>query len=227
MTGVSGMKDTSSNDAGPATRRAGSLPAAAQAYVGLVAAAAAAASLSVLPQLRFDSGDLLVFAILSVGAALGSVLIVSTERNHGFNTALVFIAAAVILLPPPLIALMGLAQYWPDLIRRRYPWYTQLFNLANYTLNALAAWGALHLVMRALPGQRVGHAMVAAAACVVLVGSNHLLVAWDAPARSARPASSRGRASRPISCSPPSASRSPAFGSGTPTCCRSRSRRSS
>src|SRR6185437_555327 len=93
-----------------------------------------------------------------------------------FNTALVFIAAAVVLLPPELIALMGLAQYWPDLIRRRYPWYSQLFNLANYTLNALAAWGAAHLVAQAVPG-RVGHALAAAAACVVLVGSNHLLLA--------------------------------------------------
>ena len=72
---------------------------------------------------------------------------------------------------------MGLAQYWPDLIRRRYPWYSQLFNLANYTLNALAAWGAAHLVVQAVPGQpEIGHAVGAAAACLVLVGSNHLLL---------------------------------------------------
>ena len=170
--------DTSSQEPAPAKRRAGSLPAAAQAYVALVAAAAVAASLPVLPQLRLEPRELLVFALLCLGAAFGSILIVSTERNHGFNTALVFIAAAVVLLPPPLIALMGLAQYWPDLIRRRYPWYSQLFNLANYTLNALAAWGAWHLVAQAVPGQQeVGHAVGAATACLVLVGSNHLLLA--------------------------------------------------
>jgi two-component system cell cycle sensor histidine kinase/response regulator CckA len=168
--------DTSSQGAAPATSRAGPLPAAAQAYLVLVVAAAVAASVPVLLQLRLEPRVLLVFALICLGAALGSVLIVSTERNHGFNTALVFIAAAVMLLPPALIALMGLAQYWPDLIRRRYPWYSQLFNLANWTLDALAAWGAAHLVTQALSGQ-VGHAVGAAAACLVLVGSNHLLLA--------------------------------------------------
>jgi PAS domain S-box-containing protein len=170
--------DMSSHEAPPAKRRAGSLPAAAQAYVALVAAGAVAASLPVLPQLRLEPRELLVFALLCLGAAFGSILIVSTERNHGFNTALVFIAAAVVLLPPPLIALMGLAQYWPELIRRRYPWYSQLFNTANYTLNALAAWGAWRLVAQTMPGQQeLGHALGAATACLVLVGSNHLLLA--------------------------------------------------
>jgi PAS domain S-box-containing protein len=169
---------TSNDDTAPAKRPAGSLPRAAQAYVALVAAAAVAVSLPVLSQLRFEPNELLVFALLCLGAAFGSILIVSTERNHGFNTALVFIAAAVVLLPLPLIALMGLAQWWPDLIRRRYPWYSQLFNTANYTLNALAAWGAAHLVTQAIPGeQEVGHAVGAATACVVLVGSNHILLA--------------------------------------------------
>ena len=146
--------------------------------MALVAAVAVAVSLPVLSQLQVEPSDLLVFALLCLGAAFGSLLVVSTERNHGFNTALVFIAAAVVLLPPALVALMGLAQYWPELVRRRYPWYTQVFNLANYTLNALAAWGAWQLVVQNAPGQeQVAHALGAAAACLVLVGSNHLLLA--------------------------------------------------
>ncbi len=171
-------KVTSSEDTAPAKHGAGSLPGVARAYVALVAAAAVAVSLPVLSQLQLEPSDLLVFALLCLGAAFGSLLIVSTERNHGFNTALVFIAAAVVLLPPALVALMGLAQYWPELVRRRFPWYSQLFNLANYTLNALAAWGAWHLVVQNIPGdEQVGHALGAAAACLVLVGSNHLLLA--------------------------------------------------
>jgi len=170
--------DTSKPETAPVKSRAQSLPAPAQAYVALIAAAAIAASVPALSQLRFESHDLLVFSLLCVGAAFGSILIVSTERNHGFNTALVFIAAAVVLLPPALVALMGLAQYWPELVRRRYPWYGQIFNLANYTLNALAAWGAWHLVVQTMPGQlEVAHAVGVAAACLVLVGSNHLLLA--------------------------------------------------
>ena len=171
-------KATDGQDKAPAKQGAGSLPAVAKAYVALVAAVAVAVSLPVLSQLQVEPSDLLVFALLCLGAAFGSLLIVSTERNHGFNTALVFIAAAVVLLPPALVALMGLAQYWPELVRRRYPWYTQVFNLANYTLNALAAWGAWQLVVQSVPGQeQVAHALGAAAACLVLVGSNHLLLA--------------------------------------------------
>jgi PAS domain S-box-containing protein len=170
--------DTSTEEPASAKRRVRSLPAAARAYLALVGVAAAAASLPVLARVQLEPRELLVFGLLCGGAALGSILIVSTERNHGFNTALVFIAAAVILLPPPLVALMGLAQYWPTLIRRRYPWYSQLFNFANWTLDALAAWGAAHLVAQTVPGpQQIGHALGAAAACVVLVGSNHLLLA--------------------------------------------------
>jgi PAS domain S-box-containing protein len=160
----------------PAVRRARSLTGAAQAYVVLVVVAAALASASVLPRLRLDAHELLVIAVLGVGAGLGSVLSVATERNHGFTAALVCTAAAVILLPPALIAIMGLAQYGPDLVRRRYPWYTQFFNVANSTLNALAAWGVARLISQAMPG-RVGHAVGAAAVCLVLVGSNHLLLA--------------------------------------------------
>ena len=171
-------KATDGQDKAPAKQGAGSLPAVAKAYVALVAAVALAVSLPVLSQLQVEPSDLLVFALLCLGAAFGSLLIVSTERNHGFNTALVFIAAAVVLLPPALVALMGLAQYWPELVRRRYPWYTQVFNLANYTLNALAAWGAWQLVEQSVPGQeQVAHALGAAAACLVLVGTNHLLLA--------------------------------------------------
>jgi PAS domain S-box-containing protein len=173
-----------------AKRWVGSLPAVAQGYVVVIAVAAAvAASLPLLFGPPPGRRDVLVFALLGLGAAFGSILFVPTERNHGFTTALVFTAAAVMLLPPALIALMGLAQYGPGLIRhRRRPWYTQLFNVANFTLNALAAWSAAHLVARAMPGQPdLGHVVGAVAACLVLVGSNHLLLAGALRLGRARP----------------------------------------
>jgi PAS domain S-box-containing protein len=170
--------DTNEQAVSPATRSASSMPAAAQAYVVLIAVAAAGVALLVLPQLRLEPRDLLVFAVLGLGAAVGQTLFVATERNHGFTTALAFTAAGVMLLPPALIALMGLAQYGPGLVGRRRPWYTQAFNIADVTLSGLAAWGAAHLVANVMPGQiDVGLAVGAVAACVVLVGANHLLVA--------------------------------------------------
>jgi PAS domain S-box-containing protein len=170
-------KDPHRQAAARSTRRASSMPVAAQAYVVLIAVAAAVAAVLVVPQLRFEPRELLVFAVLGLGAVVGQTLFVATERNHGFTTALAFTAAAVMLLPPALIALMGLAQYGPALLHRRRPWYTQVFNIADVTLGALAAWGAAHLVAQAMPGQtQISHAIGAAAACLVLVASNHLLL---------------------------------------------------
>src|SRR4029077_15524803 len=100
----------------------------------LMAGAAAVAAASVAPQLQFEPRELLVFAVLGLGAVVGQTLFVATERNHGFTPALSFPAAAVIRLPPALIALMGLAQYGPALLHRRRPWYTQVFNIADVTL---------------------------------------------------------------------------------------------
>ena len=195
-----------------------------RSYVALVAVAAAAVSVPALSQLQLEPRDLLVFALLCLGAAFGSILIVSTERNHGFNTALVFIAAAVVLLPPPLIALMGLAQYWPD--ARPPPVSLVHPALQPRELDAQRARRLGRLASRradVLPGSRRS-ATPSESPPRVSSSSARTTCCWrvrcasDAPARCARRASSRGRASRPISCSPRSASRSPASGSGIRTC---------
>ncbi len=159
--------------------RAAGLPAAAWAYLATVVAAAAATLVPLLPRLSLDPHDLLVFGFLAAGAALGSFLIVSTEPNHGFNTALLFITAAALLLPPELVALIAIVHVCPEIVRRGFPWYSQVFNAANYTLNALAAWAVFHLL--AAPGPTWADdgrtALATGAACLVLVGSNHALLA--------------------------------------------------
>src|SRR5262249_17999858 len=125
------------------------LPLGAPLYIALLLGAAGAVAAPVLLRLSPDRQELGTFAVLAAGAAVGSFFLASTERNHGFNTALLFIAAAVFLLPPEFVALMGLAQFWPELVRRRYPWYSAVFNLANYTLNGLAAWFVFRLLVPA------------------------------------------------------------------------------
>jgi two-component system, cell cycle sensor histidine kinase and response regulator CckA len=149
-------------------------------YVGAVTVTAAAATASLLPRLALQPWEpLLVFGLLAAGAAVGSILIVSTEPNHGFNTALVFIAAAAVLLPPELVALMGIAHICPAIGHRASPWYVQVFNAANYTLNGLAAWAALQIVTRALveAPTDLRYALGVVAACIALVATNHLLLA--------------------------------------------------
>jgi len=69
-------------------------------------------------------------------------------------------------------------QHIPEWLRVRYPWYIQLFNISNYSLNAYAAWGAAWLILQVggiAPG--TAQALAAAAAAVTFVVSNHALLA--------------------------------------------------
>jgi PAS domain S-box-containing protein len=171
---------TATEDAGGAARpnRAAGLPPRARVYIAAVALAAAATLFPLLARLSPDARDLLVFALLTAGATLGSFLIVSTEPNHGFNTALVFITAAVLLLPPGLVALIAVVHVVPEIVRRDFPWYSQVFNAANYLLDALAGWLAFDALSGHGPLAGDGRvALAAATACVVIVGSNHALLA--------------------------------------------------
>ena len=147
-------------------------------WLATVTAAAVGFSVPLLARVSFDGSDLLLFAVLATGTALGSFLIVSTEPNHGLDTALIFIAAAAIVLPPGLVALVAVAHLAP-LIRRDRPWYAQVFNVANYTLNALAACAIVRHApdVLAVGPSALRTALAVVIACVFLVGSNHVLLA--------------------------------------------------
>lgn len=150
----------------------------AYAYLSVVVLAATGAAIPALLSFGDSTGHWGTFAGLAAGAALAQLLLVETGRNHGFAVALVFVVAAALLLPPELVALMGLAQHAPDLLRRRYPGYIQTFNIANYTLNALAAWGTARLLSNhVLAHDRLGWALAGLGAAVVFVALNHLLLA--------------------------------------------------
>ena len=92
----------------------------------------------------------------------------------------VMLCAGALLLPPELVLLMGAVQHVPEWLKHRYAWYIQTFNIANYTLDGLAAWGGAKLVLRQAPGWvNAGPrtAVAGLAACVVFVGLNHALMA--------------------------------------------------
>jgi hypothetical protein len=154
------------------------MPAKATRYLFAVAAGTTAAIVASLAGFGADGHDLRTFAILTACAAMAQVFLFETGRNHGFATAIMFLTAAALLLPPELVALMGIGQHLPELVARRYPWYIETFNISNYTLSALAASSAAHLAGD--PSAGAGHATWAAAglaACVTLVAVNHVLLA--------------------------------------------------
>ena len=80
-------------------------------------------------------------------AAIAQLFVVRTTRDQSYHTSTVFLIAGALLLPPELVVLMGVVQHVPEWLKHRYPWYMQTFNIANYTLDALAAWGVARLVL--------------------------------------------------------------------------------
>ena len=85
--------------------------------------------------------DWMTFVVLAAAATVAQVFPVKSPRNLMYHTSVVFLVAAALLLPPELIVLIPLVQTIPEWLKERYPWPIQVFNISNYTLDGLAAWG--------------------------------------------------------------------------------------
>ncbi len=158
--------------------RALPLPLAGRLYYAAVATAALSAGTLAFAHTDATPSSWLTFAALAASAATAQVFIVRTGRSHGFHTAIVFVTAGALLLPPELVALMVVIQHVPEWLKERYPAYIQTFNIFNFALAALAAWAVADF---SAPSGFLGNdtraaaAGVAAGALLVLV--NHVLLA--------------------------------------------------
>lgn len=153
------------------TPAARTLARGARRFLAATAAVAGAAALAPLLWTSASSADLLAFAALAAAAAATQAFLLEVRANHGFSTAILFLVAGAVILPPELIAPLALLQHLPDIARRRTPTHIQLFNVSNYALNGLAAWAAWSLT------EELGWTVGAAAAIAAFVGLNHLLLA--------------------------------------------------
>jgi diguanylate cyclase (GGDEF)-like protein/putative nucleotidyltransferase with HDIG domain len=161
-------------------RRPRALPSAAWVYFVAVAAATLVAAVPLVPRISTHTHGWTAFLVLSGCAAVAQLFVVRTIRDQSYHTSTAFLIAGALLLPPELVVLMGVVQHVPDWLKHRYPWYIQSFNICNYTLDGLAAWGTARLVLGHAPSWvQTGPRAAAAglAACVVFVGLNHALMA--------------------------------------------------
>ena len=161
----------------PADPGAGALPARAKLYLYAVALVALAAAIVPLSHLSPHSESWGVFFLLAGSAAVAQLFMVRTPRDQSYHTTIVFLVPAALLLPPELIALLGIVYGIPEWLKVRYPWYMQGFNIANHTLNLLAAWGVMELVRQLDLGRQPTTALGGLLACVVFVALNHVLLA--------------------------------------------------
>ena len=155
------------------------LPIAALIYLVAVVGAACAVTAPFIPRLDQAEGDWLTFLILSTSAAVAQLFLVRTGKNQSYQTSIVFLIPAALLLPPELVALVPVVQHIPDWLKNRTAWYIQIFNICNFTLAILAASGGAHLVQQLSLGAPEGlqFALGGLTACVLLVGINHSLLA--------------------------------------------------
>src|SRR5215217_2759742 len=172
-----------SSEFGATERRSGpeppeeSLSRQAKLYLFSVAALAVVVALVPLSHLKPGSHGWPTFLVLASCAAIAQLFVVRTPRDQSYHTTIVFLIPAAMLLPPELVALMGVVQHIPEWLKVRYPWYIQGFNIANYTLNGLAAWGAVQIVESWNLNPDVTFALAGLAASVVFVTLNHVLLA--------------------------------------------------
>jgi diguanylate cyclase (GGDEF)-like protein/putative nucleotidyltransferase with HDIG domain len=150
-------------------------------YVSLLIAAASACAGAVYLADSLDGRAWPTFAALAAAATIAQTFPVKSPRNVMYHTSVVFLVAAALLLPPPMLVVITLVQTIPEWLRERHAWSTQGFQVANYTLDALGAWGAATLIEQHGGVLTADHdarfALAGIAACVVFVGLNHLFIA--------------------------------------------------
>jgi diguanylate cyclase (GGDEF)-like protein/putative nucleotidyltransferase with HDIG domain len=153
------------------------LAAKATAYFVVVALATAVAVVPLLAHLKPDTHGWATFVLLGGIAAVAQLFVVRTPRNQSYHTTIVFLVPAAMLLPPELVALMGLIQHIPEWLKNRSAWYIQIFNICNWTLAILAAYASFHGILRLGSGSDFDYALAGFAAAVAIVGVNHVLMA--------------------------------------------------
>jgi diguanylate cyclase (GGDEF)-like protein len=156
------------------------LPRVASLYLACVFAVTVAATAPFFQNLAAGKPvtEWTAFVVLGIGAAISQIFVVRAGPNRSYHTSVLFLVAAALLLPPELIVLIGIVQNVPEWLKERYTWYIQSFNICNYTLSTLAAWGAFRLICPegVFESSPAAFAIGGLAACVAFVATNHLLL---------------------------------------------------
>jgi diguanylate cyclase (GGDEF)-like protein len=152
----------------------GNLKPSAAAFLAATVLGAAALGVAVLSRLNLDAAHWGVFALLLGLATVAQLFIVEKPGGQSYRTAIVFIIAAAILLPAPFVVLLSVAHYVPSWFRHKKKNVVRVFNVANTTIAALAAWAAFHGLRHS---DDVRYIVAGAAACLAFVAAIHVILA--------------------------------------------------
>src|SRR6266508_935316 len=177
--GMSAVPTDISLVAEPGSGRNETLPRNARIYFMLVATATAAATLPFIGRLQ-HTHEWAGFLVLGSFAAVAQLFNVRTPRDQAYHTAIVFIVAAALILPPELVVLMGIVMHLPEWLMMRYRWYLQTFNICIFVLASMAVWFVARQVFlssNVIHNHDLRLAGAGLIACIVFVVINHLLLA--------------------------------------------------
>jgi diguanylate cyclase (GGDEF)-like protein/putative nucleotidyltransferase with HDIG domain len=163
----------------PGSGRNERLPRNARIYFLLVAITAAAVTIPFVGRLQ-STHHWTAFLILASAAATARLFVVRTPADQAYHTDIVFLIPAALILPPELLVLVAVVQMVPEWLKMRYRWYLQTFNIFDYLLSAMAAWGIGRVVLLEHAGISNGAlrlSIAGVAACLVFVAVNHTLLA--------------------------------------------------
>jgi diguanylate cyclase (GGDEF)-like protein/putative nucleotidyltransferase with HDIG domain len=148
-------------------------------YVGVLIAATAAIAGALYLRTPADRHAWATFVALAAAATVAQAFPIKSPRNTMYHTSVVFLVAATLLLSPRLLVLIPLLQSVPAWLRARRASWQDGFDIANYTLDALAAWGTARLVARHAGGLGADSrfALAGLAACLAFVAAHRLLAA--------------------------------------------------
>jgi len=157
-----------------------SLPGVAKLYLAAVTVVTAIAAAPYYAHIGSQRHGWATFAALALCAGVAHMFPVRSPRNMMYHTSTIFVIGAALLLPPDLVILIPVAISIPEWLKERYPWPIQLFNLSNYTLNALSAWAVADLIevhgASLLTNTDARFALAGVAASAAWVGTNHVLL---------------------------------------------------
>jgi diguanylate cyclase (GGDEF)-like protein/putative nucleotidyltransferase with HDIG domain len=173
-------RDLDARPVSPAGPRQG-LPPSAVVYGLAVGCAALAAAIPLLARLGGHTWPWGTFLLLMTAGAVSHLFpVYYAARDSSYHTSWVFVVPAALLLPPELLPLVAVGIHIPEWLRARYAWYIQSFNICNYTLGMLAAWGVGRIALHAeglVADEQLRWAIAGLAVCTVTVAANHAILA--------------------------------------------------
>ena len=153
------------------------LPRAARRYIAAVLVAATVAAIAgiLLAPPRLER--LPVAIVLLLCATIAQQFKVKSPKHQSYYTTTIFFFAAAVLFRPAYVIAIILAAHAVELLRVKYRWYIQAFNVANFVLSAIAAGAIAGIGQSARPSSSGEVVFYVALAGLTFIALNHFLTA--------------------------------------------------